>query len=364
MWRLRACRHLGVVAASGSVAALAHAKLSSNVSVAHAQEASTSSSSPAAAASNAPCAPQEGGRTPLSQTSQWLWNFEGIELRRDEATGALIYIDEATNAVLPERPDVLPSEAFSSSHRWPPFPGWPIDDAGGRPPLATQRASEGQKGGAAPTAAAGRRATRRGPARHVLLIRHAQYHVDGSEDAQRTLTELGREQAARLGERLAAIHASQHGYYGSFDLAHLRSSALTRAIETADLLALSLPHAKRTSPDPVLNEGRPCLPAPAPRRPASYDNRKGDSQRIEAAYRQLCAPPAAGQQGDSYEVVVCHANVIRYVVCRALQVAPEAWLRMSLPHSSLTHIVVRSNGDTSLRMLGDAGHLAPEQLSY
>ena len=184
MWRLRACRHLGVVAASGSVAALAHAKLSSNVSVAHAQEASTSSSSPAAAASNAPCAPQEGGRTPLSQTSQWLWNFEGIELRRDEATGALIYIDEATNAVLPERPDVLPSEAFSSSHRWPPFPGSPIDDAGGRPPLATQRASEGQKGGAAPTAAAGRRATRRGPARHVLLIRHAQYHVDGSEDAQ------------------------------------------------------------------------------------------------------------------------------------------------------------------------------------
>jgi hypothetical protein len=31
------------------------------------------------------------------------------------------------------------------------------------------------------------------------------------------------------------------------------------------------------------------------------------------------------QKEDSYEVVVCHANVIRYFVCKALQVPTEVW---------------------------------------
>ena len=50
-------------------------------------------------------------------------------------------------------------------------------------------------------------------------------------------------------------------------------------------------------------------------------------------------------------------------VC-AQQLPPEAWLRISLPHASLTHLVVRSNGDVTLRMLGDAGHLPPEMVSF
>ena len=42
-----------------------------------------------------------------------------------------------------------------------------------------------------------------------------------------------------------------------------------------------------------------------------------DGARIEAAFRKYFhrAPPS--QTEDSYEVLVCHANVIRYVVCRS-----------------------------------------------
>ena len=41
-----------------------------------------------------------------------------------------------------------------------------------------------------------------------------------------------------------------------------------------------------------------------------------DGVRIEAAFRKYFhrAPPQ--QETDSYEVIVCHANVIRYFVCR------------------------------------------------
>jgi len=55
-----------------------------------------------------------------------------------------------------------------------------------------------------------------------------------------------------------------------------------------------------------------------------------DSVRIEAAFRKYFhrAPPS--QKEDSTEIMVFHANVIRYFVCRALQLPPEAWLRMSL----------------------------------
>ena len=61
--------------------------------------------------------------------------------------------------------------------------------------------------------------------------------------------------------------------------------------------------------------------------------------------------------------MVCHANVIRYFVCRALQLPPEAWLRISLKHASLTILTIGPSGRVSLRCLGEAGHLKPEMLT-
>ena len=41
-----------------------------------------------------------------------------------------------------------------------------------------------------------------------------------------------------------------------------------------------------------------------------------DSARIEAAFRKYIHRADANQSEDSYEIIVCHANVIRYFVCR------------------------------------------------
>ena len=136
----------------------------------------------------------------------------------------------------------------------------------------------------------------------------------------------------------------------------LISSDLTRAIQTADAIAPRLVEPVR-SRNADLNEGRPCLPEPQPGHASHYTNDQLDGERIERAYRQLCSRPPPSQVGDTTEVVVCHANVIRYVVCRALQLPPEAWLRFSVPHASITHLVIRANGSASVRCLGDAGHL-------
>lgn len=263
---------------------------------------------------------------------QWLWTFDGIRLTRDEATGEVVYANECTGELLAGRPATVPAEAYAQRKRSPPHPDW------GEAARATKAS------------------------RHVLLIRHSQYRLDGASDGERTLTDLGERQAALLGQRLATIHAADEGAFKAFALNQLQSSELTRAIQTADILAPWLPHAVR-SRDGVLDEGRPCLPEPAPRHRHAYTDRNGDAERIERAYRTICRKPPAEQKADTHEVVVCHANVIRFVVCRALQLPPEAWLRMSLPHASLTYIVVRPTGDVSLKALGDSGHLPPEMVT-
>lgn len=63
-----------------------------------------------------------------------------------------------------------------------------------------------------------------------------------------------------------------------------------------------------------------------------------DGARIEAAYRKYFHRADVRQENDSYTLIVCHANVIRYFVCRALQMPGEAWLRLSLNHASITWI--------------------------
>lgn len=41
-----------------------------------------------------------------------------------------------------------------------------------------------------------------------------------------------------------------------------------------------------------------------------------EGARIESAFRRHIHRALPQQKEDSYEVIVCHANVIRYFVCR------------------------------------------------
>ena len=43
-----------------------------------------------------------------------------------------------------------------------------------------------------------------------------------------------------------------------------------------------------------------------------------DGARIEAAFRKYFHRASPDQSEDSYEVIVCHANVIRFFACRSV----------------------------------------------
>lgn len=285
-----------------------------------------------------PVTPLDGHTKPPVAATQWLWTIGATQLRRDDS-GATVFVDSVSGESLSARPDAVPPEAYE--RRWRRHHPWePAEDG-----TALGKRSRGRV------------------AKHLLLIRHGQYDTSGKLDANRTLTPLGEQQAAILAQRLRLIDEADEGFYRHFALKEIITSKLARAIQTADFVTDALPNAV-TRREADLNEGRPCLPEPPPSHASHYTNSHNDGERIENAYRMLCAKPPPDQESDSYHVVVCHANVIRYVVCRALQLPPEAWLRFSLPHTSMTHLVIRASGDVSLRSLGDAGHLEPRMITY
>merc|ERR1712241_1600241 len=146
----------------------------------------------------------------------------------------------------------------------------------------------------------------------------------------------------------------------SLPYTHIIRSNMSRAVETADLISAHLPEVKVLPTDGLLREGGPIEPEPRSSRWRPELVTWSDGARIEAAFRKYFHRAEPSQTGDSYEIMVCHANVIRYFVCRALQLPPEAWGRISLKHASLTILTIGSTGRVSLRCLGEAGHMKPE----
>ncbi|XP_069788664.1 serine/threonine-protein phosphatase PGAM5, mitochondrial isoform X2 [Narcine bancroftii] len=166
--------------------------------------------------------------------------------------------------------------------------------------------------------------------RHIFLIRHSQYDLTATTDKDRVLTSLGREQAELTGQRLASLGLN-------YDI--LIHSSMTRAKETAAIIRKYLPGLEMMSCD-LLREGAPIEPDP----PVSHWKPEAmyheDGARIEAAFRRYIHRADSKQQNDSYEIIVCHANVIRYFVCSYTQNFGEDGRKYSAseaPWSSFDH---------------------------
>ena len=189
--------------------------------------------------------------------------------------------------------------------------------------------------------------------RNLIFIRHGQYQNKFKEDEKRILTPLGQEQAIYTGIRLREL---------GLDYDRVIESSMTRAIETSDLIQAQLKNVKVERTD-LLREGSPIQPDPPFNQWRPEISTFRDGPRIEAAFRKYVHRAEVSQKQDSFEIVVCHANVIRYIVCRALQLPPQAWLRMSLRHGSITWISIRPNGHVTLKCFGESSHMPVDKLT-
>ncbi len=192
------------------------------------------------------------------------------------------------------------------------------------------------------------------PIRTLYLIRHGEYvhDKDCDEYVGCELDALGREQAALVAARLKAMPIT---------FSSLQSSPMTRARQTADIIALSFPDLK-----PVRNDDiHECTPTT--RRQDIMDGLKpGEAEacdaQLQAAAARLLVPATAGH--DEHDIVVCHGNVIRWMVCRVLEVDPHAWLQMSIANCSVTIIQVKADGALKLVSFADSGHIPWERTTY
>jgi serine/threonine-protein phosphatase PGAM5 len=246
--------------------------------------------------------------------------------------------------------------------------------------------------------------------RHVILIRHGQYDETGVQDNEKVLTALGKRQAKLTGIRLAELVEANDIKGGCCSVRSFSVSQYTRAIQTADIIYQQLvemyqrngiPQDQRVpkSPsDPLLNEGVPAHFIPGEEanstRMGMWTEAIGkDNPRIEKAFKKYIGQsewlveeqaqrrqeeasanevvksfssfgttsggtvgPANVEHHHEYEIIVSHANLIRYMTCRSLQIPPETWLRFEVFNASLTYLVIKSYGHVVCRMIGDVGH--------
>ncbi|XP_035230114.1 serine/threonine-protein phosphatase PGAM5, mitochondrial-like [Stegodyphus dumicola] len=142
--------------------------------------------------------------------------------------------------------------------------------------------------------------------RNIFLIRHGQYDEWARKDADRHLTLLGRKQAELVGQRLKSL---------DFNYTKLIRSTMTRALETGEIIHRYVPDVP-IEDDDLLREGSPIPPEPPIGTYREEYKFYEDGARIEAAFRRYFHRADARQKSDSYEIIVCHANVIRYFFCR------------------------------------------------
>ncbi|KAL1467007.1 hypothetical protein MTO96_005873 [Rhipicephalus appendiculatus] len=186
--------------------------------------------------------------------------------------------------------------------------------------------------------------------RYLYLIRHGDFNLYEHSDSARTLTALGRRQANLTGSRLQQL---------GIPFCQLTHSTMTRAAETAEIIHQHLPHLPLYQCE-LIREGEPIPPEPQYGIWKPQSKFLTDGARIEAGFRKFFHRALPHQKQDSHEIIVCHANVIRYCICRALQIHPEAWSRMSLGNCSISVVKIAPTGRVTLRALGDQGHLPVE----
>lgn len=192
------------------------------------------------------------------------------------------------------------------------------------------------------------------PIRTLVLIRHGEYVHDEKCDEYTgcELDALGREQAVLVAARLKSMPIA---------FSSLQCSPMTRARQTADIIALSFPDLKPVHHDDI----HECTPS-THRQDIMDDLKPGEAAecdaQLQAAAARLLVPATAGH--DEHDIVVCHGNVIRWMVCRALGVDQQAWLQMSIANCSVTIIQVKADGALKLISFADSGHIPWERTTY
>ncbi len=187
---------------------------------------------------------------------------------------------------------------------------------------------------------------------YVFLVRHGMYDRDDNADDRtgNALNALGHEQARLLGARLAAMGIRFHS---------LVTSDFTRARQTAEDIGAAIHMAPAV--DTLIHECTPTREHPEYSTYHSADDIAGCVSQLEAAYAKYFRPSPAA---DTWDVLVCHGNVIRWLTLKSLGADVRRWYVPDIGNASLTVLAVRPDGSIRLVTFSDTGHLPLEKQTW
>lgn len=184
--------------------------------------------------------------------------------------------------------------------------------------------------------------------RYLYLVRHGQFNPDEKANPSGDLSAVGKRQARALVK-----------FFKTIPVTIIRVSTLRRAMQTAEPLVKAFPDVKTEYTTKLLE----CIPPLVPElreqyfRDVSEEDLRGHywhAERAFASYVRRTTGP------DKHEILIAHGNLIRYLVCRAMDVDATAWSALTSFNCGVTRILVESNGLCSVISYNEMGHMPAE----
>lgn len=187
----------------------------------------------------------------------------------------------------------------------------------------------------------------------IILVRHGQY-IQASKEQKEVLTTLGRQQALYVGKRLRENRK----------IDRIVHSTMPRAVETAAIIKRALDYRGQFESCDQLRECIPGFPKEYRQRYGYTDLKKlaKDQAQADRAFKKYFTSP----KKDSVEVLVCHGNLIRYLVCKLLNIDSLRWRNMDIQQCGISVIELRSKG-TNRKVLishNDVGHIPKAKRTF
>jgi serine/threonine-protein phosphatase PGAM5 len=231
---------------------------------------------------------------------------------------------------------------------------------------------------------------------HIILVRHGHYMAQSNAmaDMNASLTPNGIKQARQTGHFLRE-YLDARGVLKRFPEFPIHHSGVQRSAQTAQIIAEVLKPNTPLLENKLFREAWPGNPLPQTNQKViareKLDNMVSDCARLQIIYRtmfrhvipvdlnsrevqlseedvkkfhSLFGSSTQARLNDRYRVIVCHANIIRWFVCKALGVDPDGtWGRMRSNHCSVTAMEVDSVGNVTLGFVNQTGHLGAELMT-
>ncbi len=186
----------------------------------------------------------------------------------------------------------------------------------------------------------------------VFLVRHGAYQRDDNADEllANPLNALGHEQARLVGARLADMPVRFRA---------LVTSDFQRARQTADDIGAQLQMTPAV--DTLIRECTPTTEHPEYATYHSPEDIAACVVQLQNAWTKYLVPTP---DADTWDVLVTHGNVIRWLTLRSLGATQAHWYDPETANAALSVIEVRADGSMRLVTYNDTGHLAPEKQTW